>query len=98
MMRRSEPPRCASAQKETFGSLIKRQVPSLIPTDSRPSPFVEIIKDHLCGHLCDGDGASDLRVSCEDQAQHEGVHAASNPPADRLSDGSRVGVASANEW
>jgi hypothetical protein len=58
---------------------------------------MEVVKDHLCSHLREGDRPSELHTSCEDEAQHEGVHAASDPPTDRFGDGTRMGVSSANE-
>jgi hypothetical protein len=57
---------------------------------------MKVIKDHLCNHFCDCDGRGELCASSEDEAQNEGVYAASNPPTNGFSNGSRMGVSGAN--
>jgi hypothetical protein len=58
---------------------------------------MKVIKDHLCSHFCDGDGRGELCASSEDEAQNEGVYAASNPPTNGFGNGSRMGVSGANK-
>lgn len=58
---------------------------------------MKVIKDHLCNHFCGGDGRGELCASSEDEAQNEGVYAASNPPTNGFSNGSRMGVSGANK-
>ena len=62
------------------------RLPALIPANSRPSSFVEIIQQHLCGHFCDGNRPGEFDAPCEDEAQYERVHATGDPPTDRLGD------------
>ena len=39
--------------------------------NSRPSSFVEIIQQHLCGYFCDGNRPGEFDAPCEDEAQYE---------------------------
>ena len=62
------------------------RLPALIPANSRPSSFVEIIQQHLCAHFCDGNRPGEFDAPCEEEAQYERVHATGDPPTDRLGD------------
>jgi hypothetical protein len=62
------------------------RLPALIPTNSRPSSFVEIIQQHLRAHFCDGNRPGEFDAPCEDEAQYERVHATGDPPTNRLGD------------
>jgi len=64
----------------------------LVPANDGPGPFVKIVEDHFRDRLRPSDRACHLDATGEDETQHEGVDATSDPPTDSLDDRAGMGA------